>query len=67
MLSFRTKGEIKSFQDTQKLKDFITGNVKEASISLNERVLISNRKAYESINLTCKGKYIENSEKFRKI
>lgn len=62
-LSFRSEGEIKSFLDKQNLKEFITTtcltrNVKGTSLSSNKRALISNRKTYESINLTNKGKYV---------
>ena len=59
--------EIKSFPYKQKLKEFITtvSALKEMlKVLLQDetRVLISNRKTYESINLIGKDKYRVNSE-----
>ena len=36
----------------------LKGNFKGTSLSCKERALISSRKTYESVNLTCKGKYL---------
>lgn len=56
-LLFRTENEMKSCRQKIKdvsLQDCLTRNIKENSLSWNERTLASNKKIYESIKLTDK-------------
>lgn len=62
-LSFTIAGQRRSFPDQQKLKGFITTrpalqHMLRGFVKLKMKVLINNRKTFESINLTDKGKYI---------
>lgn len=62
-LSFRVEGEIKEFSRRAKVKEFITTKLALQEIlrdffKLKRRDTKSNKKTYENINLTDKGKYI---------
>lgn len=58
LLAFGIEGDVENSLDKQILKEFITAketalrrNIKGTSLSWNERVLISNKNMYKSINL----------------
>lgn len=65
--SFKNEIEIETFLDKQKLKEFITNRclveiAKGNSSSWDERMLVSNTKAYATVKLIGKNKYMTNTE-----
>ena len=71
MLSFRIEGEINSFPDKQKLKEFIITKpdlteMLESSLSIKEKVITRNKKICGRKNVTCKGKYIVKDQSLKK-